>query len=125
MCNHEYGVLVASGVDEQGEWQSFECIDCGQIWLERSNGSMEIGGYIIGNEPTDEEFRTYFRVQHFLRNEWVANWLNSRRELYGDEPLSQREFELLVHRFEVLDFSAEEDFALCAEYHELIEEREA
>ena len=78
--------------------------------------------YEVGTEPTSEEFAIYAKVQHFLRKEWIAGWLEVREELYGEEPLSQEDFELLVARFERLDFSRDEDDALCVEYHELLDE---
>lgn len=34
-CAHDNGCIVAHGVDEFGEWESYECFDCGVTWLER------------------------------------------------------------------------------------------
>ena len=78
--------------------------------------------YEVGDEPTGDEMATYWKVQHFLRREWVAGWLEAREDLYGEPRLTQDEFELLVRRVERLDFSDDEDRALNCEYHELIEE---
>lgn len=81
-------------------------------------------GYEIGKEPTSDELMTYWKVQHFLRREWIAGWLEAREDLYGERPLSQEEFDELVSRFELLDFSADEDWELNDLYHELKEEAE-
>jgi len=77
---------------------------------------MKVNGYEIGRKPTDEEFRRYFFVNRFCKREWIAGWL-------GEGELSQDEFELLVDRFEDLDFSAEEDDALGYELERLLDER--
>jgi len=78
---------------------------------------MEINGYEVWDEPTDEEFATYRRVKRFLQQEWIAGWLE------GKERLEQGEFIALCEDFEDLDFSAEETDALYFEYDRIIEER--
>lgn len=75
-----------------------------------------INGYEVGQEPTREELETYWKVQEFLRREWVAGVLGEG-ELTGDE------FELVVDRFEKLDFSAEESDALDFEVQRVLDER--
>ena len=78
--------------------------------------------YDCGTEPTNEEFATYMKVEHYYRAAWVAGWLETHEEVFGYEPLTQEQFQLLVARFEQLDFDYEEDSALGYEYDELIDE---
>lgn len=121
MCNHEYGVLVASGVDERGEWQSWECIDCGQIRLERSNG-VEINGYIIGDEPTDEEHAIFRKVKAYNDRLDVALALETI-EKYEGVKLTQDEFETVCHRVSRLDWNDDFMNAVEWEFDDIIEER--
>lgn len=63
---------------------------------------MKVNGYEVGRKPTDEEFRRYFFVRRFIQREWIAGWL-------GTGELTQDEFELLVDKWDNMEFSAEED----------------
>ena len=90
---------------------------------------MKVNGYEVGQEPTDEEFRTYMRVKgHYERLE-IAQWLGGyeareiREQFNEHEPLNDGEFDRLFHRFSKLDFSAEEWNALAYEYEEILAER--
>jgi len=75
-----------------------------------------VNGYMVGNEPTSEDFIVYWRVQDFLRREWIAGEL-------GEGELTADEFDTLVGRYAKLDFSAEESDALDYEVERIIEER--
>ena len=80
---------------------------------------MKIKGYEIGDKPTHEEFAAYFKVKNFLRNEWIACWLE------GEEPLTQDEFDDLCLDYEGADFSAEECDYLGFLYDEIVSYRGA
>lgn len=121
MCDHINGVLVASGVDERGEWQSLECEDCGKTWVERSNG-MEINGYVIGNEPTDEEHAIYRKVKAYNDRYDVALALETI-EKYEGIKLTQDEFETVCHRVSRLDWNDDFMNAVEWEFDDIIEER--
>ena len=108
MCGHENGVLVASGVDEHGEWQSLECDDCGKVWLTRKKGNqMKVNGYEIGNEPTREEWRIYEKVKAFGQRETAAQYLGGCGRLA--RPVSQRAFEEFVATFAELEMEMGEE----------------
>lgn len=120
MCDHINGVLVASGVDEQGEWQSLECEDCGKTWVERRNTMPRknfVNGYAILNEPTREEFDIYWNVKRFLMEEWIAEWLE------GEERLTDGEFIALCEDFEDADFGEEESETLRYLFELIIKRR--
>lgn len=82
---------------------------------------MKVNGYEIMDEPTDEEFRTYFKVEQFFEQEWIAQWLGEPDDF--DERLTQDEFERLCWRFHDGDFSAEESEYLHYLRREIIGER--
>jgi len=73
--------------------------------------------YPIIDEPTDAEFRAFFKVEHYFEQMQVAEWLSGREDLTPDE------FDLLVHRFHKCDFGAEENECIGYEYDRIIEER--
>ena len=81
---------------------------------------MLVNGYEIGEEPTREEFATYFMVEAFIEREAVANWLEG---LEGDERLTQDEFEQLRHRWHKADYGEENSSFLEYVYGEIIDER--
>lgn len=81
---------------------------------------MKVNGYEVMDEPTREEFATYFKVESYFEQEMVAQWLG---EFTVGESLTQDEFERLCGRFHKLDFSAEELDALDYELKLIIEER--
>ena len=83
---------------------------------------MVENGYVITDEPTSEEFRTWQKVERHFVQAAIAAWMELKCE-YGFERLTQEEFDLLYERFEKLDFSAEQEQALELEYQEIIEER--
>ena len=78
---------------------------------------MKVNGYEIGDEPTREEFRIYWRVKRFIQEEYVAGWLE------GEERLEPDEFVNLCSDFDDGDFSAEESDFLRYLYEQIIEER--
>ena len=64
MCNHEHGVLVASGVDRHGEWQSLECEGCGKTWVERRN-TMPMAPLAVSCEAGN--YRIYFTAESEIK----------------------------------------------------------
>ena len=106
MCDHINGVLVASGVDEQGEWQSLECEDCGKTWVERRS-NMKVNGYEIGEEPTRDEWRIYEKVKAFGQRETAAQYLGDCGRLA--RPVSQQAFEEFVATFAELEMEMGEE----------------
>ena len=121
-CGSKNGVLVAYGVDGEGEWETCECEECARVWMERSTG-MIVNGYEVGAKPTDEEFAIYRKVRDFHSSEWIARWLGYSERMGSAMRLTQEEFELLCHRFGKLDFSAEEEDALLYEYAGIVDGR--
>jgi len=123
-CGSENGVLVAYGVDGEGEWESCECEECARVWMERGN-AMLVNGYEVGAEPTKEEMAAFMKVRWFLLREWVANTLanGSRQDGTSFDELYQDEFDELCNRFYDLDWSADELQALEYEYERMDEER--
>ena len=84
---------------------------------------MNVNGYEIVDEPTQEEFAVYFRVQQFFEQEWIAQWLGAPEDDYFEERLTQDEFERLCWRFHDGDFSAEESEYLYFLQEQIIKER--
>ena len=80
------------------------------------NGMVEANGYGIGQEPTNEEFRAYFKVEEYFERLSIAEWLAE-----GD--CTQDEFDLMCHRFHKLDFSCEEWESMAELFREIVKER--
>ena len=78
---------------------------------------MKVNGYEIGEEPTREEFRIYWRVKRFIQEEFIAYWLGDAARL---EPW---EFVNICSDFDDADFSAEEGALLEYLYEQIMEER--
>lgn len=124
-CGSENGVLVAYGVDGEGEWETCECGECARVWMERST-AMLVNGYEIGQEPTDEEFAIYRKVRAFNDRLDVATVLKDIECGYEnpeDGRLTQDEFDRMCYRFAKLDFSDSLWSAVEWEYDEIIGER--
>lgn len=81
---------------------------------------MKVNGYEIGEEPTREEFATYFRVEAFFERESVAGWLEG---FEGDGRLTEHEFDELCYRYHKADFSDVNSDYIGFEYDEIISER--
>jgi len=81
---------------------------------------MQVNGYEVGQEPTNDEMRVYRRVREFILRETAAQWMGGRE--HGGS-LTDYEFDKLCNRFIKADFSAEEWEFLKREYDEIIEER--
>lgn len=81
---------------------------------------MLVNGYEVGQEPTREEFATYFKVEQFFERETVAQWLEG---FEGEGRLTDSEFDELCHRWHKADFSAENSDFIGFEYDEIISER--
>lgn len=78
---------------------------------------MLVNGYEVGQEPTREEFRIYWRVKRFIQEEYIANWLE------GEERLEPGEFVDMCSDFDDADFSAEESSLLSYLYEQIIDGR--
>ena len=78
---------------------------------------MQVNGYEIGQEPTPEEFATFFKVEQYFEMEWIAEWLGD------DERLTQDEFERVCWRFHDIDYGDVESESLHYLREKIIGER--